>query len=52
MSIQIGRLSSTAFPATRMAVQALSNIVTNNEDLTSRLWSTYLTLPEERAILM
>ncbi|KAG1831254.1 spinocerebellar ataxia type 10 protein domain-containing protein [Suillus variegatus] len=41
-----------SFPATRMAVQALSNIVTNNEDLTSRLWSTYLTLPEERAILI
>lgn len=35
-----------------MAVQALSNIVTTNEDLTSRLWSTYLTLPEERAILI
>lgn len=45
-------LSSTAFPATRMAVQALSNIVTTNEDLTSRLWNTYLTLPEEQAILM
>lgn len=35
-----------------MAVQALSNIVTTNEDLTSRLWNTYLTLPEEQVILI
>lgn len=41
-----------SFPATRMAVQALSNIVTTNEDLTSRLWNTYLTLPEEQVILI
>ncbi|KAG1750046.1 spinocerebellar ataxia type 10 protein domain-containing protein [Suillus occidentalis] len=41
-----------SFPATRMAVQALSNIVTTSEDLTSRLWNTYLTLPEEQAILI
>ncbi|KAG0709195.1 spinocerebellar ataxia type 10 protein domain-containing protein [Suillus ampliporus] len=41
-----------SFPATRMAVQALSNIVTTNEDLTSRLWKTYLTLPEEQVVLI
>lgn len=41
-----------SFPATRMAVQALSNIVTTNEDLTSRLWNAYLTLPEEQVILI
>lgn len=41
-----------SFPATRMAVQALSNIVTTNENLTSRLWNIYLTLPEEQAILI
>lgn len=41
-----------SFPATRMAVQALSNIVTTNENLTSCLWNTYLTLPEEQVILI
>ncbi|KAG1741090.1 spinocerebellar ataxia type 10 protein domain-containing protein [Suillus lakei] len=41
-----------SFPATRMAVQALSNIVTTNEDLTSRLWNTYLALPEEQVVLI
>ncbi|KAG2122107.1 spinocerebellar ataxia type 10 protein domain-containing protein [Suillus clintonianus] len=41
-----------SFPATRMAVQALSNIVTTNEDLTSRLWNTYLSLPEEHVVLI
>ncbi|KAG1746702.1 spinocerebellar ataxia type 10 protein domain-containing protein [Suillus paluster] len=41
-----------SFPATRMAVQALSNIVTTNEDLTSRLWKTYLSLPEEQVVLI
>jgi len=45
-------LAPTAFPSTRMTVQALSNIVTTNEDLTSRLWKTYLALPEEQVVLM
>jgi len=35
-----------------MAVQALSNIVTTNEELISRLWNSYLALPQEQVILM
>ncbi|KAI0820362.1 spinocerebellar ataxia type 10 protein domain-containing protein [Trametes gibbosa] len=42
---------ATSFPATRMLSQALSNIVTGNDALAQRLWTTYLNLPEERLIL-
>ena len=34
-----------------MLVQALSNMVTQNDILADALWSTYLALPEERLIL-
>ena len=36
----------------RMAVQTLSNMVTANESLMTRLWDTYMNLPEEQAIFM
>jgi hypothetical protein len=44
--------SSAAFKVTRALVQALSNIVTANDDLISKLWELYMNLPEEQVILM
>ncbi|KAH9852057.1 spinocerebellar ataxia type 10 protein domain-containing protein [Lenzites betulinus] len=41
----------TSYPAARMLTQALSNIVTGNDALAQKLWSTYLNLPEEQLIL-
>ncbi|KAH7929116.1 hypothetical protein BV22DRAFT_1003495 [Leucogyrophana mollusca] len=41
-----------SFVVTRMAVQTLSNIVTSNEELMSRFWKTYMSLPEEQVILI
>ncbi|KAH7907262.1 spinocerebellar ataxia type 10 protein domain-containing protein [Hygrophoropsis aurantiaca] len=43
---------SNSFAITRMTVQTLSNIVTKNEDLMTRLWDTYMNLSEEQAILI
>jgi len=43
---------SSAFRVMRMAVQTLSNMVTANESLMTRLWDTYMNLPEEQAIFM
>jgi ataxin-10 len=37
---------------TRLLVQALSNIVTSNEGLISKLWDTYMPLPDEDLILV
>ncbi len=42
----------TAYPLTRMLAQALSNIITNNDPCADKLWSTYLSLPEEQNILL
>ncbi|KAF9221388.1 hypothetical protein BS17DRAFT_797175 [Gyrodon lividus] len=41
-----------SFAITRMSVQTLSNIVTSNENLMSRLWDTYMNLPEEQGVLV
>ncbi|TFY56661.1 hypothetical protein EVJ58_g7503 [Rhodofomes roseus] len=35
-----------------MLVQTLSNLITGNDALISRLWKTYLALPEEQLILL
>lgn len=35
----------------RMLAQALSNMVTTNEPLMSKLWETYMNLPEDQVIL-
>ncbi|PCH37555.1 hypothetical protein WOLCODRAFT_146708 [Wolfiporia cocos MD-104 SS10] len=43
---------NTYYPATRLLVQALSNIITANAALSQRLWKTYLTLPEEQLVLL
>lgn len=43
---------SPAYPVTRMLVQTLSNLVTCDEPIISRLWKTYLALPEEQLILL
>ncbi|KAI5116868.1 hypothetical protein M0805_005836 [Coniferiporia weirii] len=40
-----------AFMTTRFLMQTLSNLVTANENLIQRLWSLYMTLPEEKNIL-
>ncbi|OSX62386.1 hypothetical protein POSPLADRAFT_1056980 [Postia placenta MAD-698-R-SB12] len=41
-----------SFAATRMLVQALSNLVTANDPLAQELWQAYLNLPEEQLILL
>ncbi|KZT63130.1 hypothetical protein DAEQUDRAFT_734174 [Daedalea quercina L-15889] len=43
---------SATYPAARMLVQTLSNMVTGNDALMARLWKTYMTLPEEQLILL
>ncbi|KIL00750.1 hypothetical protein PAXRUDRAFT_795060 [Paxillus rubicundulus Ve08.2h10] len=40
------------YAVTRMSVQTLSNMVTSNEALMSRLWDTYMNLPEEQVVLV
>ncbi|EPT01859.1 hypothetical protein FOMPIDRAFT_54085 [Fomitopsis schrenkii] len=40
------------YPVTRMLVQTLSNLATGNDTIISRLWRTYLALPEEQLILL
>jgi hypothetical protein len=45
-------IASIAFQVTRALVQALSNMVTANNDLISELWELYMGLPEEQVILM
>ncbi|EIM80460.1 uncharacterized protein STEHIDRAFT_125988 [Stereum hirsutum FP-91666 SS1] len=37
---------------TRILVQAISNIVTDNDNLRTKLWSSYLSVPEEQSILI
>lgn len=39
-------------PVVRMVVQTLSNMVTTNEGLMSRLWQTHMDLPEEQAVFV
>ncbi|KIM82958.1 hypothetical protein PILCRDRAFT_69997 [Piloderma croceum F 1598] len=41
-----------SFKVTRALVQALSNIVTANDALISKLWELYINLPEEQVILI
>ncbi|KIJ20811.1 hypothetical protein PAXINDRAFT_160284 [Paxillus involutus ATCC 200175] len=41
-----------SYAVTRMSVQTLSNMVTSNEALMSRLWDTYMNLPEEQVVLV
>jgi hypothetical protein len=41
-----------AIAIARTLAQALSNIVTTNESLTSNLWNIYMNLPEDQVILM
>lgn len=41
-----------AIAIARTLAQALSNIVTSNESLTSSLWNIYMNLPEDQVILM
>jgi hypothetical protein len=36
----------------RLLTQALSNIVTSNQNLVAALWETYLSLPEDQVVLM
>ncbi|KIJ62027.1 hypothetical protein HYDPIDRAFT_30846 [Hydnomerulius pinastri MD-312] len=41
-----------SYTVTRMAVQTLSNMVTSNESLMSRLWETYMGLSEEQVVII
>lgn len=41
-----------SLPVVRMVVQTLSNMVTTNEGLMSRLWQTHMDLPEEQAVFV
>ena len=51
-SLSMSDAYSTAFKVTRALVQTLSNIVTTNDALTSKLWETHMNLPEEQVILV
>ena len=42
----------SAIPVARLLAQTLSNIVTANDVLMSKLWETYMKLPEDQVILM
>lgn len=42
----------TAYPVTRILTQTLSNMVTSNDGLMTRLWETHLNLPEEQVVFM
>ncbi|RDB23860.1 Ataxin-10 [Hypsizygus marmoreus] len=39
-------------PVARMLAQTLSNMVTTNDPLMSRLWETYMNLPEDQVVLI
>ncbi|KAF4593301.1 hypothetical protein EYR38_009015 [Pleurotus pulmonarius] len=41
-----------SFPVTRMLTQTLSNIVTANNELMTKLWNIYLNLPEDQVVLI
>jgi len=41
-----------AFEITRALIQTLSNMVTANNGLISKLWELYMNLPEEQVIIM
>ena len=41
-----------AIAVARLLAQTLSNIVTANDELMSKLWETYMKLPEDQVILM
>lgn len=43
---------TVAIATARLLTQALSNIVTSNQNLVAALWETYLSLPEDQVILM
>ncbi|PAV20078.1 hypothetical protein PNOK_0501200 [Pyrrhoderma noxium] len=43
---------SNDYICARLLMQTLSNLVTSNEDLIQKLWTTYLSLPEEKNILI
>lgn len=45
-------ISRTAYAATRMLIQTLSNMVTSNDDLMSHLWETSMNLSEEQVVFM
>lgn len=40
-----------AYPVTRLLTQTLSNIVTTNDASSQKLWTSYLSLPEEKLII-
>lgn len=42
---------SPAYPVTRLLTQTLSNIVTTNDASSQKLWTSYLSLPEEKLII-
>ncbi|KAF8557778.1 hypothetical protein OG21DRAFT_1536824 [Imleria badia] len=41
-----------SYPVACMLIQTLSNMVTSNDGLMTRLWETYLNLPEEQAVFI
>ncbi|KAF8449096.1 spinocerebellar ataxia type 10 protein domain-containing protein [Boletus edulis BED1] len=41
-----------SYAVTRMLIQTLSNMVTSNDTLMTRLWVTYLNLPEEQVVFI
>lgn len=41
-----------SFPVTRMLTQTLSNIITANNELMTKLWNIYLNLPEDQVVLI
>lgn len=43
---------SVAILVARVLAQALSNLVTGNDILVSKLWTTYMNLPEDQVVLM
>lgn len=44
--------SSTAVLVARVLTQTLSNMVTGNDNLISRIWEIYMNLPEDQVILL
>jgi len=47
----LNRYPTASFTA-RLLTQALSNLVTGNDQLISNLWETYLNLPEDQVVIM
>ncbi|EIN06182.1 hypothetical protein PUNSTDRAFT_54457 [Punctularia strigosozonata HHB-11173 SS5] len=41
-----------SYPAVRMLVQTISNIITSNDELSAKLWITYMSLPHEKSIVL